>query len=158
MATRQRDTRGVVIGVQELEKLRARFAHMRGALSSSVWLAEKIGDQQEQSARRRIRETKTSPSGKRWDPWSKKYAKTRKPSQSLLVSSGDLADSITHVVRSPSEVEVGSNLDYAAAHLYGTESLPARPYLDTEPGFADSHDREELRDIVREFLKMELGR
>jgi phage virion morphogenesis protein len=156
---RQRDTRGIVIGVNELERLREKFEHLEQALKQSTDLADAIGQQQEDSARRRLRETKRTPEGKVWQPWSRKYAKTRNPSKhSLLVSKGRLADSLTHVVISPSEVEVGSNLAYAAAHLYGTDDIPARPYLDTAGGFADPHDRAELRDILREFLDRELRR
>jgi phage virion morphogenesis protein len=154
----QRDTRGIVIGIRELERVREKFADLETALKESTELADAIGEQQVASAKRRIRQTKKSPEGKPWQPWSQKYAKTRKRQHSLLIASGALRDSITHHVLSPGEVEVGSNLDYARAHLMGTEDIPARPYLDTEGGFADPHDRAEIRDILRDFLRDELSK
>lgn len=152
----QADSSGVVIGMHELEALRKRFAEVAEQLTNDTDLADAVGDQQANSARRRISETKRSPAGKRWAPWSKSYAKTRTGKHSLLVSSGDLRDSITHEIQSNTEVAVGSNLVYARVHLRGSAPgakprIPARPYLDTEPGFADPRDRAELREVLREF-------
>ena len=149
----QSTTKAIVIGVRELEALRARVAEAADTDLHDV--LDAIGQQQEDSARRRILETKTSPDGKRWAVWSRSYAKTRKSQHSLLRNEGHLADSMDHQVDvSAKAVEVGSNRIYAATHLYGDEGrrIPARPYLDTDGGFADSHDRDEIRDIVREFL------
>lgn len=154
----QRETRGIVIGIRELERLREKFAHLEEALKQSPELADAIGEQQVASAKRRIRQTKKSPEGKPWKPWSQKYAKTRKRQHSLLIATGSLRDSITHNVLSPGEVEVGSNLDYARVHLMGSEDVPARPYLDTEGGFGDPHDRAEIREILRDFLRGELSK
>jgi phage virion morphogenesis protein len=154
----------IVIGLQQLERLK------RGALqlaknAQNVELADRIGQQQEDSARRRIRETKSTPSGTKWKPWSKGHAATRGAHHSLLVESGALADSLTHYVVNPLEVQVGSNLVYAAPHLYGSEDgrIPARPFLDaeggfadTDGGFADAHDREEIRDILRDAFRLRL--
>jgi phage virion morphogenesis protein len=148
----------VVIGLHEMERLRKRFADLAHAMGDTTALADAIGDQQEQSARRRIRETKRAPNGKRWKAWSRSYAKTRGPQHSLLVGEGDLADSITHTVVSPLEVQVGSNLAYAGVHLFGSKKMPQRAFLDTEPGFADQSDRRELREVIRDFWEQELGR
>jgi phage gpG-like protein len=72
-----------------------------------------------------------------------------------------LADSLTHNVVGKEAVEVGSNMIYAGRHLFGDYGfvgpvrggrIPARPYLDTNGGFADASDRDEIRDIVRAFL------
>ncbi len=152
----QAESRGVVIGMHELAALRKRFAEVSEQLTGDADLADAIGDQQESSARRRISQTSRSPAGKAWAPWSERYKKTRRPQHRLLVSSGKLRDSIEHNVLSNLEVEVGSNLGYARVHLYGSApgqkpKIPARPYLDTEPGFADPRDRAELRDILRAF-------
>jgi len=153
MATRQQDTGAVVVGVQELEKLRKRFEGLSENLRGDPWLVEQIGEQQANSARKRIQETKREPAGKKWKPWSERYRKTVKnPNHSLLLKTGALRDSITYEVNSPAEVVVGSSLEYAGAHLYGTDNMPARPFLDTEPGFSDPSDRRELRDLVREFI------
>jgi len=160
MAVRQNDTRSIVIGVREIQELAARVS--RSTDDEMHALLDAIGQQQEDSARRRIGETKTAPDGSKWKPWSKEYARTRAAGKSLLRDDGPLMDTLTHVVDGKDAVEVGSNMVYAARHLYGDVAVgpirgrggrvPARPYLDTEPGFADPHDRAELRDIVRDFM------
>jgi phage virion morphogenesis protein len=152
MAIRQGDTRSIVIGVRELQELAARVS--RSTDAEMHVLLDAIGQQQEDSARRRIGETKKAPDGSKWPAWSKRYARTRPAGKSLLQNEGDLLDSMTHVVDGKDAVEVGSNLVYAAIHLFGDDesNIPSRAYLDTEPGFADPHDRSELRDIVRDFM------
>lgn len=156
----QSTSRAVVIGVHELEELRKRVTE--AAHADMFPLLDAIGQQQEDSARRRITQTKRSPEGKAWQPWSRDYAKTRGPQHSLLRSEGHLADSLTHQVIGGEAVDIGSNLVYAGIHLYGSEDfvgpvrggrMPARPYLDTEPGFADSRDRQEICDILRDFAE-----
>jgi phage virion morphogenesis protein len=155
----QDSSSAIVIGMKELERLQSNVRDLARALPpNSTLLADRIGQQQEDSARRRIRETKRSPAGKKWKPWSKPYAKTRGPQHSLLVGEGHLADSMTHVVLSPEQVAVGSNLNYASAMLFGVPSMsiPAREYLDTGGGFADPHDRAEIRDILRDLWNREV--
>jgi len=112
-----------------------------------------LGQQQEDAARERIRDTKKSPDGTRWKAWSRSYAKTRESQHSLLRDSGALDNSMTHVVDTAGKaVEIGSNMVYARAQLRGYGKLPARAYLD-EPGeIADPNDRDELRGIVEDFL------
>lgn len=93
-------------------------------------LLEGLGAEIESQTRRRIHDLKTSPDGVDWKPWSGKYSETRHENQSLLISRGDLEDSITHEV-STDELVVGSNLIYAATHQYGDDDrgIPERPYL-----------------------------
>jgi phage virion morphogenesis protein len=149
----QSTTKAIVIGVRELEALRLKVEAAAHVDLHDV--LDAIGQQQEDAARKRISETKTAPDGTRWAVWSSRYAKTRKGQHSLLRNEGHLADSMDHQVHaSEKAVEVGSSMIYAATHLYGDDDrrIPARPYLDTDGGFADSHDREEIRDIVRDFL------
>jgi phage gpG-like protein len=73
---------------------------------------------------------------------------------------------MTHVVDGD-VVRVGSNMVYAGRMLFGDDGfigpirgggrIPARPFLDTDGGFSDPHDRAELRDIVRDFMGGELS-
>lgn len=145
----------ITIGTRELEQL---IARVRDASEADTYdMLDAVGQQQEDAARRRILETKRSPGGERWAPWSEAYARTRGPQHSLLRNEGHLADSLTHNVVGKDAVEVGSNMVYAGRHLFGDGfvlrgRIPARPYLDTDGKFADPQDREELRDIVRDFL------
>lgn len=151
----QAESRGIVIGMQQIQRLQKSIAKLADTVEGRE-LAERIGEQQEDSARRRILETSASPRGKKWKPWSEQYAKTRGGHHRLLYGEGHLAGSITHNVVNHLEVEVGSNLVYAAAHLYGTDDIPARPYLDTDGTFGDPRDREEIRDIVRNMFELKL--
>jgi phage virion morphogenesis protein len=152
----QATSQGIVIGLLELEKLKRTFSAAQHALTTH--LADAIGEQQVGAARRRILNTNRDPSGKRWAKWSPRYAKTRTAENRILKDTEDLSESMTHNVLSPLEVEVGSNLVYAGAHLYGRPDvkLPARPYLDTDGSFADSVDREEIRDLLRDLWEREV--
>lgn len=150
----------ITIGTRELERLIQRVADAQDA--DTHGMLDAIGQQQEDSARKRIHETKKAPDGTRWAPWSASYAKTRGAQHSLLVNEGHLADTMTHRVVNKDSVEVGSNLIYAGRHLFGDFKfvgpvrggrIPARPYLDTDGGFADPSDRAEIRDIARDFLE-----
>jgi phage virion morphogenesis protein len=117
-------------------------------------LLDAIGDQQANSARRRIIETKKDPSGAPWKPWSPNYARTRHGGNTLLRDTGALVDSMTHQVDAPGKaVNVGSNLVYAATHQYGdpTRKIPARPFLDDS--FSDPFDQAEVKDIVSMWLE-----
>lgn len=149
----QASTRAIVIGVHEIEKLAAMVAASKD--EDVRKFLDAIGAQQEDSARRRIAETKTSPDGRKWPSWSRKYAATRGAGKTLLRNEGALVDSMTHVVEGRDAVEIGSNMIYAASHLYGDaeRGIPQRAFLDTEPGFSDSRDREEIRDIARAFME-----
>lgn len=95
-------------------------------------LLDNIGAVVESQVRRRIMEEKESPDGTPWAPLSEKYAKRKKKVSSggLLELHHYLLDSITHNPVGDT-VEIGSNLDYAATHQFGSEdgTTPARPYL-----------------------------
>ena len=98
--------------------------------------------------RRRLDQEKESPSGESWAPLSETYA-ARKGGGELLEESDSLLDSLT--AQSGSDgVSLGSDLLYAAVHLYGDEErgIPARPYL----GFSYD-DLVELGEVAESFLK-----
>ena len=57
-------------------------------------LADAVGALLESSTKRRIADEKTAPDGTRWPGWSDAYGATRRRGQTLLVSEGDLRDSI----------------------------------------------------------------
>ena len=116
-------------------------------------LLDDLGAAAASQTQRRISEEKTAPDGAPWEPWSKRYAKTRHSGQGLLESQGDLFDSIQHAVEGD-EVLVGSNLVYAATHQLGDQgtdrrgrrrNIPARPYL----GISRANARE-LDEIIRD--------
>jgi len=110
-------------------------------------LLESVGALVESQTRRRIQEEKESPEGEAWEAWSERYAATRHGGNSLLQGEGDLLDSIQYLA-GDDEVEVGSNLVYAATHQYGDpgRGIPARPYL----GLSDE-DEQEIDELIRDF-------
>jgi phage virion morphogenesis protein len=46
----------------------------------------------------------------------------------ILIDTGRLINSITYVV-GPRDVEIGTNVEYAAVHQFGDKHIPARPFL-----------------------------
>jgi phage virion morphogenesis protein len=119
-------------------------------------IADAIGAEVESQVRRRIDTEKRAPDGAAWEPWSRNYAKTRGPQHSLLVGEGHLRDSITRDIRGRGsnasqivrEIEVGSNLVYAATHQHGRGPIPARPFLGLS-----SNDEEDVLAVVDDFVR-----
>ena len=148
-------TASIVIGSRELERLIKALEEPGERVDR---LLDAIGQQQEDSARYRISQTKRAPDGKRWAPWSPRYAATRGPGHSLLRDTGALYDSLTHNVLGRHAVEIGSNMHYAGHLQEGTKKpdggvlMPARPFLNGEDGIEDSSDRQEIRELVRAWF------
>ena len=111
-------------------------------------LLDQLADLMLTQNKKRLDQAKESPDGESWAPLSESYAETKKGSEQLE-ESGQLLDSLQ--AQSGSDgVSLGSNLVYAAVHLYGDEErgIPARPYL----GFSDD-DLIELGEVAESFLK-----
>jgi phage virion morphogenesis protein len=139
----------IEVDVSGLKRLQARIARL-SAIDRRA-LLEGIGAEVETQVRRRIAEEKSGPEGTQWPAWSPRYARTRGPRHSLLVGQGDLLDSIQRIA-SGGQVEVGSNLVYAAIHQFGgaeagRPGLPARPYLGLGP-----RDEDEIQRVVGDWL------
>jgi phage virion morphogenesis protein len=128
-------------------------------------LMDSIGMGLEGSAIERFNETSTAPSGASWTPSRAAQEEGRR----TLLKSGNLRDSITHRA-GRDEVEVGSNVIYAAIHQFGGTiraktskglrfkigdrfitkkevTIPARPFL----GVSDA-DRDMIREEVVAYL------
>ncbi len=150
---------GLNFDLSGLPQLAERIARLgradRGAL------LDDLGAAVVSQTQRRIGEEKTGPDGERWPAWSASHARTRHGNQSLLVASGNLLDTITHMVSGSESVEIGSNLVYAAAHQFGLDmsvvssrrrvTLPARPYL----GLSGDNEAD-LEAIADDFLRRTL--
>ena len=67
----------------------------------------------EEQLRRRVAHDKTDPDGKAWKRWDPAYADTRGPQHSLLISSGQLMDSLVGVGTGAKRRLVGSSVPYA---------------------------------------------
>ena len=75
-----------------------------------------------------------------------------KINQTPHVDSGRLRGSITSEEKSPLLFEVGSNVEYAAAHEFGTSKTRAYPYL----GPAVETARSQYPDLIKEGIKTEV--
>ncbi len=117
-----------------------------GALQMADVL-DAVGQLVEGQTHRRIREEQTTPEGAPFAEWSPDYAATRKSGQKKLFAGGDLDDSIQHFLGAPGEVEIGTNLVYAATHQFGRGAIPARPFL----GLSGENIRE-IEQLVTEIL------
>lgn len=110
---------------------------------------EDIGAYMEASTVQRF-EDQRAPDGQPWLP----SIRAREEGGLTLVDKGHLRGSITHLAGAR-EVEVGSNLVYAAIHQLGGQAgrghrvtLPAREYL----GVSDD-DEVEIHTILADFLR-----
>lgn len=122
-----------------------------GVAAGRLRLADAIGAVLESSVKRRIADEKAAPDGTPWAPWSDRHGATRRTGQSILRGEGDLLDSI-QALTSAAEVQVGSNLVYAAIHQFGGDDvgkpIPARPYLGLS-----GEDERDIRDLAADFLR-----
>lgn len=118
-------------------------------------LRENVGALVESQTRRRIHSEKTSPSGKAWAPWGPNWASSRHKGHGLLENEGDLLDDI-HFAVSAGDIEVGSNLVYAAIQHFGGDEvgipIPSREYL----GLSDENWAE-IIDLTDDFISRVLN-
>ena len=127
--------RGLQASLRKLQRTRTRG------------LLDVLGAELESQTRRRIDEEKTSPDGEPWPEWSDAYAQTRHGNHELLENEGHLLDSIQYVVDVP-DVEVGSNIVYAAAHNDGSGNIPQRQFI----GVSDENEAD-LLERVNDYMR-----
>lgn len=130
-------------GLDQFQAALQRVSKFRRAV-----LLDQLADLMLTQNRKRLDQEKESPSGESWAPWSESYSERKKGGEQLE-ESGQLLDSLQ--AQSGSDgVSLGSDLIYAAVHLYGDEArgIPARPYL----GFSDD-DLVELGEVAESFLR-----
>jgi phage virion morphogenesis protein len=140
---------GLVYDLKAIERLEERINAIAGFDRRK--LLDQIGSVVESQTRYRIVKEKTGPDGIAWPEWSERYAKTRHAGQSKLFGEGELEDSLGYAVAiDGSQVEIGSNLIYAATHQAGDEdrNIPARPYLGLS-----ADNEEDLEAVVDSYLR-----
>lgn len=140
----------MTIDVQGLEGV-PELVHKLGNYDQHDVLS-RIGQRVTEQIQRRIAVDKTAPDGAKWEPWSRSYARRRKPGDSLLEASGRLRKSITfHVFGN--HVDVGTPLRYGRDLQIGTAIIKhARPFI----GLSANDERDvldELEDALRDQLK-----
>jgi phage virion morphogenesis protein len=127
-----------------IEAIRHRFRTIERAPQKVL---EQMGKEAVTSAQNRIRNTKTSPDGQPWAPWSMATQRAnRGKGGSLLFRTGALLNSIQYRV-SDKTLTVYSNSGYGKYHQFGTPKMPARPFL----GW-NQQDINKVRDILRNTI------
>lgn len=139
---------GLAYDLSGLDVLRRRVGAL-GKIDRRA-LLDVIGATVESQTRRRITDDKEAPDGNEWAAWSGGYAAKRHGGHSLLEGEGLLLGSLGYAVAlAGDQVEVGSNMIYAATHQFGDEkrNIPARPFLGLS-----RDDEAELDDAIDNFI------
>lgn len=138
------------IDVTEIDGLVERFDRLARRVEDTSDLMDEIGSMLVASTQDRF-ERSTGPDGRAW-PQSVRVQMTQGTAKTLL-DTGRLMTSITHEPGND-QVEVGSNVIYAAIHQMGGQAgrghaatIPARPYL----GLSGPDEREISR-ILDDYL------
>lgn len=136
------------IDVRGVTAIADRLDRVAGLMPGGLELWDTVGAVVESQVRRRMTDDQAGPDGRDWKAWSRRYANTRHGGHSLLDSGGDLIDSVGYVA-AHDQVEVGSNMIYAATHQFGDDDrgIPARSYL----GLSDD-DGAEIEAVVLDWL------
>lgn len=100
----------------------------------------------ESQTRRRLELEKTGPDGGAWAPWSEAYADSRHSGHSLLIDTQGMLDSIESG-SSGLEAKVGVYVNHAGFLQFGTDKMPARPYLGLS-----ADNRAEIEQLVVDML------
>lgn len=120
----------LTFNLSESDRLRKHLATL--AMLDIAELVSMVSFEGENQTRRRIKSEKTSPGGEAWPEWSAGYKATRHGNQGLLMSEGNLLDSIT-ADPDGSVAAWGSIEPYTAIHNFGGAALginiPQREFL-----------------------------
>lgn len=143
-------SQGISIRTAGQERLGRFLSCLRNADVHEV--LESIGALVVSQTQERIVREKAAPDGTAWPDLDPNYA-ARKKKGSLLELEGDLRDSIVAAV-SGEQVEVGTNLIYAATHQFGDadRKIPQREFLGLSNDNLDAVERvlaDFLNDLVR---------
>jgi len=114
-------------------------------------LLRAVGGIAERQTKQRF-DSKVSPDGQAWAPWSPAYAhgKSQK-GRGLLVRTGRLRGSIANFVTGDA-VHVGSNVFYGRFHQFGTSKMVARPWLG-----ANAANLSEIEKTLVSFIRAIVG-
>lgn len=136
----------IVVSTQQLDRLLKRLRDPTPALNE-------VGQGLKQSTQDRIRETKVSPSGLPFAPWSYSTLLARQKegtdARGILFRKGTLFNAVQYqVVKNQVQVGVDSTAPYARFLQEGTVKMPARPFV----GFSQQ-DIELIRKILHKHLQ-----
>lgn len=119
----------ITVDVEPIQRMRLRLTGLREQLLRPAGITRVLAQGVEKQTEHRVHNTKTAPDGKRWSPWSRRYARTRNAAagHSLLKDTWEMIDGIRHG-STPHTARV--TLPHPAGyHQTGTRKMPARPPL-----------------------------
>lgn len=142
----------------------AYFQQLRKRLGNLEPVMDAIGHTVETRVRERF-ETRTDPDGKAWAPWAEStlasYPFPGTPAAAiegpgngrLLDRYGTMLDLLSHDTTSNS-VRIGFAHEYATYHEFGTERMPRRGllYSDPETGELGNDDEEAVLNVLSEWI------
>lgn len=134
---------------------RADLAALYRRLGNLMPVMQSIGMEMESRISGRF-ETRKDPNGKSWAPWAPSTVDSYPDdgNRQLLDRYGDMLLSLNHKADATS-VRIGFGTPYAAFHEWGTERMPRRGLIFTDPdaGTLAKGDEEAVLDIIGLYLK-----
>ena len=92
-------------------------------------------------------------------PWAPRKPSKRDDGHKLLIKSGDLQQNFRSVVTGPDTVVVGTKVEYAGYHQFGTKHMPARPFFPIdEHGQLTPTVQRDIKDNVEAIYKKEIDK
>lgn len=127
-------------------ELKAELRKLADKINNLTPFFADVGETLLNSTRERFR-SMTDPDGTPWAPLSPAYQAQKPKNKNLILTlNGFLRGTLTKQATRDS-LRIGSPLDYAAKHQFGSGRIPARPFL----GLSEE-DRSDLLDALNEYL------
>lgn len=116
---------------------------------------EGVGAALESNVRNRF-ESRTDPDGMPWASWSQSTQDSYPEggNRRLLDRLGDMLNGVSYQLEGDASVRVGFDKEYATYHEWGTEHMPRRGLLMSDPdqGTLSEDDTATVLDVLNDFL------
>lgn len=139
---------GITVEVINLKQVQQGFDRLKKNTSDLKPVFADIGEAMLNNTRDRLEAGKDI-HGKAFIPLKAKTIKYKKKNKDkILISEGDLFGQLAYQLVHGG-VELGSDKKYAAIHQYGSDAIPARPFLGLT-----SQDEADILDIIRDHIDL----
>lgn len=116
---------------------------------------EGVGAALESNVRNRF-ESRTDPDGMPWAPWAQSTRETYPEggNRRLLDRLGDMLNGVSYQLNGDASVRVGFDKEYATYHEWGTEHMPRRGLLMSDPdqGTLSEDDTATVLAVLNDFI------
>lgn len=130
------------------------LAQLQRRMSNLKPVMQSIGAEMESRVANRF-ETRSDPDGKSWAEWSPFTLATYPEGgrRKLLERYGDMLSSLNWKATSDS-VRIGFGVDYATYHEFGTETMPRRGLLFSDPdnGELGAADEQAIDELLQDWI------